>query len=836
MIEKPFRHIRRWQFRCVPASIFSFRTTAALIVFLLILPVVVCAETIVIEKIHLGRKPYQMALTFSEKPSYKVIQSDTNEVVIAFKNARISRQLKTSGDARPFIERISLERGAGDVVSFIVSTQSALKKVYPRWDGKKRTLFIALNEPSKGKTTGSKDRKTPTREKSAQAKADTQGKPSGGPRATATAIKEKTKFKGTMDDLVTQLKEDPCSTDEMVKTGIELCEKKMFQRCFEEVGDYLKNTPEAPCQEQLTILKAYAFFNGTPEQEGGDVSLKRSEYFQDMVSYFPDSRYLPYALTGLGLVNLALQNDAEAKGYFKVVHNNYPGYVGMPEVLLELGRIYNRTRQSKQAITLFKKSISQFPWSSIQVDTSIELGKALYNIKDYKEAVNVLTQVVDSNEKIIYEKPDILILLGNASFNLGNTMAARSFLGKVYNLFPDIELNHEYLTKIGDTYRDEKDIEKALEIYRLVIEKYPGTSGFVLSTMRLADLSKDLAEKERMYKLIIDDFKDHSLYRVAMMRLAELYDREGEYVKCIAVVKDLLEEGAGILRKDALNLLEKTTISLFSTYLESEAYTDVLTHFEADKPTLERFKSPLFFKLVGDAYYQAHLNDPALVYYKEANDLYKKGQVPSEMIMRMAMVMEAKGMTADALKMFDAYITTYKASSKTARAYHHKGLIFAGLNQHEKAIEQYRSAIKLSATNEEKVRILIDEANAHKALENYRVVSVLLEQAIQILASGAYDDFKTIFYVHRNLGETYMKLKEYVKASEAFNMALKFADKEKSNADVTFMLGDAYQKADYMLKAAEAFETVVKSGDAFWGRLADERLKEIKVEKNLQKS
>ena len=508
----------------------------------------------------------------------------------------------------------------------------------------------------------------------------------------------------------------------------------------------------------------------------------------------------------------------------------------MPEVMLELGRIYNENGQSKQAIALFKEATVAFPSSKLATDIHIELGRAYYNTLNYSEAVAMLSAVIKANPRIVYEKPDILILIGNSYYNMGKSAEARAHLGMAYNLFPQTELNHEYLTKIGDTYRDEKEEDKAIEIYRLVIEKYPGTSGFVMSTMRLADLSKEAPEKEKMYQLIINDFPTHEMYRIAFMRLAELYDREGDYLKSIETIKKLFAEGAGPLKKEAMDLLEKTTISLFKAYLKSNQPAALLTHFEANKDSLGKFKNPEFFSLVGTGYAQAHLMEPALDYLKKSYDLYGKKEKPPGLLMDIAVALQENDKKKEALDAFNAYIAIAGGSDDLPKAYFRRGEIYSEMKKPDKAIESYRQAFEKSRNSDEKVRILLAEADAHKSLENYKVVALLLEKAIEELASGPYEDFRTIFLVHRNLGETYMKLKEHVKASEAFSMALKFADKGKNNADVMFMLGDSYQKSDALLKAVAAFEEVRKSGDAFWGKLADERLKEIRVSGDLGKT
>lgn len=804
------------------------------------------ADRVSIERIRLAKNPYRMLITVSGEPSYKIIQSDSNEIVIAFRHSRISKNLKTSGDGRPFIESITLERASSEVVSFVVNTKKRLTSVRSAWDRSRRTLVVSLNEaPKSGKGKAEKKQADKvTAEKSlkeaktgAAETATAHDIPSRQEPAQETGQPGKARFKGVMDDLLIQLKEAPCEKGEVILDAIRDCEKQLWEKAVQTLTAFLESEANSPCGDEALILKAYAFFKAIPEEGDSDRYLKAAELFQNLISFSSNSPYLPYALAGLAKVNLALNNTPEAKGYLKVIHGNHKNYAGMPEVMLELGRIYNATGQSKQAIALFKEAAKRLPSGLRSIDIDIELGRAFYNTQNYAETNSVLKEVIKADAKIVYEKPDILILLGNSCYNTGKTTEAREYLGMVYNLFPQTELNHEYLTKIGDTYRDEKEEEKAIEIYRLVTENYPKTSGFVMSTMRLADLSKEAPEKEKMYQLIINDFPEHELYMIAMMRLAELYDREGEHLKSIETIKKLLEQGAaGALKKEALSLLEKTTISLFKNYLKSNQPAALLTHFEANKDILRGSKNPEFLSLVGTGYFRAHLTGPALDYLQKAYALYGKRGKPADLTMDLAVALQENGKKPEALDAFTTYIALFGESKHASKAYYRRGLIYSEMNKQDKAIENFRLAFDKSGDNNEKIRILISESDAHKSLENYKIVALLLEKAIEILASGPYEDFRSIFLIHRNLGETYMKLKEYVKASEAFSMALKFSDKEKNNADVLFMLGDSYQKSDALLKAVSAFEAVRKSGDLFWGKLADERLREISVSGDLEKT
>ena len=78
----------------------------------------------------------------------------------------------------------------------------------------------------------------------------------------------------------------------------------------------------------------------------------------------------------------------------------------------------------------------------------IDLGRALFNVKNYKEAIRMLSDVIKLNPKLIYEKSDLFVIIGNSYYHIGKTKEAREYRGKVYNRFPETELNHEYLTNV----------------------------------------------------------------------------------------------------------------------------------------------------------------------------------------------------------------------------------------------------------------------------------------------------------------------------------------------------------------------------------------------------
>ena len=90
-----------------------------------------------------------------------------------------------------------------------------------------------------------------------------------------------------------------------------------------------------------------------------------------------------------------------------------------------------------------------------------------------------------------------------------------------------------------------------------------------------------------------------------------------------------------------------------------------------------------------------------------------------------------------------------------------------------------------------------------------------------------------IAYAYRDLGETYLKRKAYLKAADALAMSVKFSE-NKDSADLRFILAEAYEKGKAMDRAGEVYQEIIDLGDPFWARLAQEKLRGIQIDNKLE--
>lgn len=821
-----------------------------------------------ITAIGLSNNPYAVRVSLTGKTPYKVVQFDKKEILVAFKNAQVKDGLTPSGDGSPFIRDVKISPQKQGIVSMIITTAGDVGALSAKWVPVENILMITFAAPEnqdKKKQVRKRIRKkyetAPAKESTVTEKAPQDGgvlfdtgavaveetplMPLADDAGKSVPVQEEAgfslgdrtfdnRYSGSTEDLFLELRSDACEDLGEVKRAVILCNQGAWDRAFEVFSRYSDDeTLNVTCLENILILQAYSFFNSLRDPGAKDY-FQAAAYFQKLIAYFPDSVYVPYALTCLGKIYSQLQDITQAEGYFQVVLKNYKNYPGIPEVMFELGRIYTEKKENKLAVSMLKSVVDTFPHGSFIGNAKLQLGKALFNINDYQASVVVFEDLLKTKPRMIYETPDLLLFIGNAYYHSGKSEKARLALSQVFNLFPDIEGRDTILTRIGDTFVENNQKEKAIQIFQLVKDTYPGTDGFVISTMRLAEFLDNPEEKEKMYNMVIDEFPDNPLSGLALMRLALLQHDAGNYEKSVETVKKLLVTHPRALKRDAVNLMQDSSELIFKKLMERDEYTELISRFEKDKRILDESENPNLFLLVGMAYLKAHLHENAVDMLTKAYKRTGEKQRPADMIHALGVALDEAGRADDAMDMFKTYIRYFEDKEDAGDAYNRMGNILYDKKQYKEAVDHYKKALAKSKDNTSNAKILVSMSKAYKAQKDYATAVNTLIKAINLLAGEPKESFDTLAQVHRNLGENYMQLKAWEKASDAFAMAVKFAPEDDGVTEVYFMLGDAYRNSRKFDDAEKAYQAVIDKGDSFWGSMAKERLRSMRLKEKLE--
>lgn len=828
----------------------------------------------VVKAIQVKDNPFSVAVRMTGKAPVKIVRIGEREVLVAIKNASIAKGLAIGGKTHPNLESVHLETLEGNVVAMLVKTKHANgKNIKSSFNASNNQLTVILDTTVKGQAVMPKPR--PAHRAAARKRpivADISNEPATivppkkhqaestfRKKTSQPVIKKRPKKKKISPSKVHgRIKEPPLykppkrqaspfkgdlSDMYRVHDPLQDCQAKAVENAvllvkkqlYKEAGAILEQHlfEESPfCLEQVYYLRGYVNLMSV-ENDDPTGLLTAERMFQDAMVAYPKSSYRPFAYAAMGLIHTRLQNSATAEGYFDMITKDFPDYSGMPEVEFHLAEIYNDRGYNDKALNLYKKVFESKISNAYISDAGLGYGKALFEKLRYYDALSVLNYVIKTDVKKVHESADLLKYVADANFELGLSKGARENYIRLLNLFPDIKDPDMALSKAGDAYGMDNQEDKAIKLYELVREKYPDSPGYINASIGIARYLKTDAEKIEIYEMIKERFPDNTYARIAMMRLAEIYQKNGEYDKCIQEIEDLLSTHPRGLRYEAVKLMQKAYEALFKEQLKADEYTSVLIRYEAERFKIKKMGGRLIPFYVGRAYLQAGLYEEAFNQLISAYKLYKRAERPALLLFGLGKAMDESGRDNDALKLLDAYTKRFPKHQNRVEALTRIGQIYLEKDSFTKADKTFSAAYKAEDDALDKGRILMLRAAVYRKKTDLNTASELQTRAVKAFAASPGENYEILAGAYKTLGSTYLEMKSYVQAADAFAKAFDFSEGERAKANIGFLLGDAYQKGNRLDKAKEAFEQVAQSYDSVWARLARQRLSTMGLTKKI---
>jgi len=840
--------------------------TGLLILIVLSMSGTAAAKKIIIKKIAIQDNPLAIQFFVSGKVPVRVIKIEERELLVALKNAVLSSGFKILGRQNKAIDDVSVETLDNDVVAVVVTAIRPFGNISSGFNNSFAMFSVNLEkqrrpEPPAPKLSAKKETqksKPPSPVKEIKEKINKEKKKAAPPpksqpkpvvaskpeiKQTAAPGGKKSKkdlappvyippkrakgdFKGDISDLARVVERFGCESKQIGK-ALFLVKKQFYRKAFDLLEQYVSQE-NFSCLEQVYYLRAYVYYKSVPEDDYTRL-LEAEKMFQDALVSFPKSAYVPFAYTALGMVNRALKNDSAAEGYFNIVKQGYPKYSGMPEVRYYLAVIYEAKGYTDKAQTYYRQVFESSIENNYIPAAGVGYGRALFKKRQYFDALSVFNYVVESNGKKVYESPDLLLNMAHANFELGMSTPARQNFMRVLNLFPEIPDRDLALSQVGDTYGMENSPEKAVKIYELVRQMFPDSQGYVTASIGIARYMKTDQEKIDIYEMIKDRFSENTYARIAMMRLAEIYQKNGEYNKCIKEIEDLLSTHPRGLRYEAVKLMQRAYEALFKQQLKTDGYTSVLDRYESEHNKIDKMGSRKIAFYVGLAYLKANLYEQSFNHLINAYKQYKRSTRSPELLFGLGVAMDESDRKDDALKLFTAFSKRFPKNKHSVTALTRMGKIYLAKKKFTRSAENYKKAYAASINSLEKGNILIEHSNVYEKQKDLKSAARLRLQAVKDFAGAPGKNYDILTDAYKTLGNTYLGLKSYVQAADAFSKALNFSQGDRAKANLGFLLGDAYQKGNIIKKAKEIFEQVAGSYDSVWARLARQRLTTLEL-------
>lgn len=793
-----------------------------------------------LEGIHLSESPPLISLRFDADVRWRVYQTGPRELLIALQDTSVARDLARSGSGAPVIQRIVYKRTADGNATLLVETGVDVRAVDASWRAGVGLLEIRLDTDQRLAHKQPRGKLEKRRREVHVAAVPQESPPMRIPEPvktvtppplqniTVASISDPPSSHGGIDTLLDAVLASPCAEGMHVRIAVRSIREEGCDRGMDILAEGL-----APgCEELYDYLENWCRMSGavTPELQLGLI-----RDLSGLVVKNADSAFVPWGYAMLGILYHKMGNDPVGMGYFDLLREASPKFPGMAEVLLYLARMHMRLQHMDEAEPLLRDIVARFSTTVYAREARMELGRVLFARKRYFETIKMLDAVVGEEPDAVLREPDLLLLLGNSHFHTGGYSQAIENLMRVYNDFTDIAEPSLILTRIAESYAALPEPEKARKLYELVRELYPGTDGFVVSSMRLAELLEKREDRDALFQMVIQDYPDHSLARLALMRLAESRYQAEDYEETVRLIRQLLSEDPRALRRDALILMGRALEALFEGYLADNLYPDLIDRYDVEKGPVYEMENPRLHALVGRAFFRGHLYPQALPEYQRAEMLWGGAPLPPDFLFEYGVVSTETGGRDKGLSLLSDFLKAAPTDfQRSAEAWGYIARIHFEEGRQEAGLKAYAKAADLAPEGRRKVFFWQTLSRLYRDRKEPVKEMAVLEQALAFLGKAGQDSDDLRFVLLRSLGEAQVGEKRFAAALSSYEKTdgLTGIPTPDRNA-VRFRRGEVLEKLGRQAEAKALYRSLVEEGDPLWGALAGERLEGLRIKEQL---
>lgn len=577
--------------------------------------------------------------------------------------------------------------------------------------------------------------------------------------------------------------------------------------------------------------------------------------FQDAINRFPDSVYVPEALFAMGNLCYSTKTYYEALAYYNIIGKKYEHSRVALSALMQKARILALRKNTREALSILEYVRTRYSGMSEEIEAKVETAKILHDLNNFNKSLDLLLEITAARPDSINQYPAISLYLGYNYYQLGDNRKARENLYRFFNCCPDDEKSHLVLTKIADTYRNEGLQRDAVKLYQLVLERYPGEEGALISLFRLAEeqeegkleiergitspiaiIGGEIAPPEKIYegvlKRILKEDEKNLLAQLALLKLAIVYHRAGDYEKSLETLKMLLSRyPLTKLRGETRLTLDRTLSDMLNKEIRRGRYRNILNLYQREKDLFLLINSPGPFLTLARAFTKLKLTDFATEMFAKVDSLLSDEEKPADLLFYVGADFFEKGELEQALSRLDLLTEHHPGDQNAPFACQLKGRILAQQGQYASALQKFSTALSYQLKGCDRARILADKARALMAWHRNDEALRTTREADQLKANCCID----YHHIYREIGDLFLDLGVPKEALRGYRAAVEVEKKEENKILLKLKMAQCYrllnQKENYLSLCNE----IASLNVPFWSNLARENMEEINFRGELDK-
>jgi TolA-binding protein len=252
-------------------------------------------------------------------------------------------------------------------------------------------------------------------------------------------------------------------------------EAKNYDKSIALLDKLLAKGVKGKLEQQVLYRLAWCFLGREQEEDA-------LETFEQLLKDYPDSEYVPIAAYQAGELRLAMKDFENAyQHYLQSVSSKKTSEV-REQALLRLGEAQTLRDSWTAAKKTFETFMAEFPRSKFDRRAQMWRGWCLENLKKYDDAIN------DYNAVLRFHIRDEIS--ARAQFQIGECFMAMKKYNQAVKALVQVELNYSKyqewssrsMLEMGQALDKLGKKEQAIEQYKKVVKKYPGTNEASVAT------------------------------------------------------------------------------------------------------------------------------------------------------------------------------------------------------------------------------------------------------------------------------------------------------------------------------------------------------------------
>ncbi|MBN1349516.1 tetratricopeptide repeat protein [candidate division KSB1 bacterium] len=567
---------------------------------------------------------------------------------------------------------------------------------------------------------------------------------------------------------------------------------------YQLVNDQYANSPWAD-DACIALIELRARDRQSPASRS-DIAI---QYFQALGKY-PASDNKDLMLLRLGEVLIGESSPATdsigtAKQYFQQLLSGYPNSAYRGEARFMLGIYHYQARDYFAANDAFEAYIANFPNGAFIVRAFNLLAKMEYDQENYEQSIEHYKHII-TNYHYSQAADSAALALGDLYFKkndmqsaLKHYLAIEAKLSKISWLAQEnmdsgvLDLD-EVIFKLASVYEQAGEHSLAKQQYQKYIKmspngRYVPEALLALGRITAADSQHDSDLALSYYQRLKDEFPNQKFGYDASVKVADLLFEEGKYQEAQAEYA----RAVGFAESDVQQEYPQAQ-SIVCSYRSGQ--------IAAGDREQEKFRKRFggidvylaqFDYEKGEYYLNSKSFSNAEKLFSQIRSKYKRTEFAPKAELSLGKLYTILNKDEKALDILTAIPQKYPDSEVTAIAFINLGDYYIGEQQVPNAIAMYKKALDHPRIGTSKPMTMKKLISAYELYAMTDQQLSLIKDFIQL-----YPQDESVFDMKFKIGSIYKQSKEYDKAIAAYEALLEEANPE-NEAEVQFFLAECYE-------------------------------------------